>query len=106
MNLNPGLASLAYPVQNKSMGEGRLIRVSKYRGDPQATAYLVATLDKSEAVELVRAKVASLGDELEDLGRVSQVLISAMHLAPGGIMPIDGVRHVAQRPQQAQAKKE
>jgi hypothetical protein len=99
---NVRMAPLAYPVHHRPMGEGRLIRVSKYRGDPQAIAYLVAVQDKIEAMELIRAKAAS-GDEIEDMGRVSEALIAAMSLAPRAFMPIDGVRHVAQQQQQPQA---
>lgn len=70
------------------MGEGRLIRVSKYRGDPQATAYLVALAEKAEATDLVRDVVANLGDEIKDMGRVSEALISAMRLAPSVSAPV------------------
>jgi hypothetical protein len=84
------------------MGEGRLIRVSKYRGDPQAVTYLVAMPDKARATELIAQKATNPGDEIEDLGKVSEALIAAMSLAPGEFMPIDGVRHVAQQQQQPQ----
>jgi hypothetical protein len=80
------------------MGEGRLIRVSKYRGDPEGVAYLVAS-DKARALELVRAKFGRENAELEDLGRVSEALIKAMSLPPDGVIAIDGVRHVSQQQQ-------
>ncbi len=54
------------------MHNGRLIRVSKYRGDPHAAAYIVALADPAKAIELIRVQASSLGDEVEDLGRVSQ----------------------------------
>lgn len=60
------------------MGEGRLIRVSKYRNDPQAVAYLVAVHDKAEAIDFIREKVASPADEVEDLGRASDALLTAL----------------------------
>jgi hypothetical protein len=98
------VAANRYSVHYERMGEGRLIRVSKYRGDPQAVAYLVAVANKAEALELIKAKIGQLGEEIEDLGRVSEALITAMSLAPGDLIPIDGVRHVAQQQQQSQTK--
>ncbi len=65
------------------MGYGRLIRVSKYRGDLSAIAYIVAIADPAKAIELIRQKVANPGDEIEDLGRVSDALLIAMKLQPG-----------------------
>lgn len=85
--------------------EGRLIRVSKYRGDPQAVAYLVAVPDKAGAIDLISG-TASQGEDIEDLGRVSEQLLMAMSLAPGEFIRIDGVRHVAQQQQQPQPKQE
>jgi hypothetical protein len=99
------LAPLPYVVQSKSMGEGRLIRVSKFRGDPQAVAYLIAIPDKARATELITQKAANPGDEIEDLGKVSEALIKAMSLGPGEFIPIDGVNHVAQQQQQLQPVK-
>jgi hypothetical protein len=65
------------------MHNGRLIRVSKYRGDPSAVAYIVAIADPFEAIELIREKAAASDDELEDLGRVSDVLLSTLKLETG-----------------------
>jgi hypothetical protein len=84
------------------MGEGRLIRVSRYRGDPEAVAYLVAMPEKTEAIDLIANQAAGAGDEIEDMGRVSEALITAMHLPPGQFVPLAGVRHVAQQQQQPQ----
>jgi hypothetical protein len=86
------------------MGEGRLIRVSKYRGDPRANSYLIAVADKATAIDSIRSKVASADDEIEDLGQVSAALITAMRLEPGEFLPITGVRHIAQQQQQIQPK--
>jgi hypothetical protein len=86
------------------MGEGRLIRVRKYRGDPQATAYLVAAPEKAAATTFLRGKVASADDEIEDLGRVSAALITAMRLGPGEFVPITSVHHAAPQQQQIQPK--
>jgi hypothetical protein len=83
------------------MGQGRLIRVSKYRGDPRAVSYLVAVPDKARAIELVIRQAASLGDDIEDLGRVSEDLMAAMRLPPGQFLPINGVSHSAQQKPQS-----
>ena len=98
------LVPLPYPGQDVLMGEGRLVRVSRYRGDPHGTAYLVAVPDRAAALKLVAEKAANPGDEIEDLGRVSANLILVMTLAPGEFVPIKGVAHVAQQQQQIQQK--
>ncbi len=102
MLANIRMAIPLHPVQKSRMGEGRLIRVSKYRGDPEGKAYLVAVSDKVQAMQLIASQAASAADEIEDLGRVSDALLAAMSLAPGEFIPIDGVRHVAQQQQQIQ----
>jgi hypothetical protein len=53
--------------------------------------------DKARAIELITSQAASAGNNVEDLGRVSEALIAAIHLPPGQFMPINGVRHVAQQ---------
>jgi hypothetical protein len=80
-------------------GEGRLVRASRFRGDPNARAYLVAVLDKATAIDLITANAAEPGYEIEDLGRVSEDLITAMTLAPGKFVAIDEARHAAQKKQ-------
>lgn len=82
--------------------EGRLVRVSKYRGDPKAVAYVVAVSDKDRASDLIREKVGQPADDIEDLGHVSEQLLMALSLAPDTFARIDGVRHVAQQQQQPQ----
>jgi hypothetical protein len=94
------------PVQKNRMGEGRLIRVCRYRGDPGAKAYLVALSDKAEAMQLIASRAGSAAHEIEDLGRVSEILITAMALTAGEFIAIDGVRHVFQQQQQPQSKTE
>jgi hypothetical protein len=68
------------------MGYGRLIRVSRYRGDEKAVAYVVALTDPAQAIELIRRKVANPEDEIDDLGRVSDALLTAMKLQPGSFV--------------------
>lgn len=78
------------------MTEGRLIRVSRFRGDPKAASYLVAVPNKGEAVDLIVSQAANPGDDVEDLGRVSEALITTMRLPAGQFISVNGVRHVAQ----------
>jgi hypothetical protein len=78
------------------MNEGRLIRVGAYQGDPSAVSYVVAVPDMARALELIGRQAAKPGDYVEDLGRVSEALQAAMHLAPGQFVAITGVRHVAE----------
>lgn len=68
------------------MDDGRLIRVSKYHGDPKAVAYIVAISEAARAIELIRSKVAQSGDKIEDLGRVSDALLLAMKIGPGNFV--------------------
>jgi hypothetical protein len=84
------------------MSEGRLIRVSKFRGDSHAVSYLVAVPDKASAIELIACQAASLGDEVEDLGRVSEALLVALRLPPGQFVSIASTHHGAQQQPQPQ----
>lgn len=68
------------------MHNGRLIRVGKYHRDPRGAAYIVAVADPTKAIELVRAKAAAPGDEIEDLGRVSDALLVTLKLSTGKFM--------------------
>lgn len=85
------------------MGEGRLIRVRKYRGDVKTIAYLVALSDRAEAIALIQQMAADSEDDVEDLGRVSEALLSALAVPNGGFIRIEGVKHVAQQQQQPQS---
>jgi hypothetical protein len=91
------LRPLAYAVQKKRGAAGRLIRASRYRGDPEARAYLVAVPDRATAIDLITANAAEPGYEIEDLGRVSEDLIAAMTLPPGKFVSVDEVHHAAQK---------
>ena len=74
------------------MEEGRLIRVGKYRGDTNAIIYIVAVSNPNKAVNLIRDKTANPVDEVQDLGRVSANLLSALKLLPGDYVRADGQR--------------
>lgn len=76
------------------MERGRLIRVGKYRGDPNAVAYIVALSDPTLAIDVIRKKVGSPGDEFEDLGRVSGDLLKALNLLSGDYARADNPRNL------------
>ena len=75
---------------------GRLIRKRKFRRAAGVTAYIVAIPNPDEAVELIKRKAADPGDEVEDLGRVSEGLITALKLQPGEFMRADEKREPKQ----------
>ena len=74
------------------MEDGCLIRVGKYRGDANAIIYIVAISNPNKAVNLIRDKTANPVDEVQDLGRVSANLLSALKLLPGESIRADGQR--------------
>ena len=69
-----------------SMHNGRLIRVSRSRGDPRKTAYIVAIADPGKAIDLIRMRAASPDADIEDLGRVSDALLLTLKLGTGQFM--------------------
>jgi hypothetical protein len=71
-----------------AMPFGRLIRLRK-QGDSRGIAYIVAITDATEAMELVRVKVAATSDAIEDCCRVSDELLNALQLSPGDISRAD-----------------
>ena len=46
-------------------------------------------------MEIIARQVANSGDDIEDLGRVSEALIKTMRLPEGQFVPINGLQHVA-----------
>jgi hypothetical protein len=68
---------------------GRLIRAGKFRGDPRGVAYIVAIADAAGAIDAIKTNVAKPGDEVEDLGRVSETLIEVFGLSPGQFVRSD-----------------
>jgi hypothetical protein len=65
------------------MAVGRVIRVRKYRSDMDAAIYVVAAAERDKAVGILQSNLSRPDDEYEDLGRVSDKLISALNLKPG-----------------------
>lgn len=78
------MARVYSSVVELGMSGGRLIRVSKYRGDPNAVAYIVATPDAAKAMDILRSAICKPGDDIEDLGRVSEPLLAALNLTADG----------------------
>ena len=65
------------------MGLGQLIRVQAFRGDPDATIYVVAEPKVEKAIDILRTALARPQAEYEDLGRVSDPLLDTLALKPG-----------------------
>jgi hypothetical protein len=65
------------------MGFGRLIRVRAHRGDPEATIYVVAEPEVDKAINILKLALGQPHDEYEDLGRVTDALLSALSLQAG-----------------------
>ena len=66
------------------MSFGRLVRIGNGRGDPNALIYVVAVADPKEALDIVQKKFGRVV-EFEDLGRVTDALLTALALKPGEI---------------------
>ena len=59
---------------------GRMVRVT---GLAATVQYVVAEPDAHLAMEIIRAKVVQDGEHVEDMGRVTEELITALGLRPG-----------------------
>lgn len=68
---------------------GRLIRARAYRGDSKSTTYIVAVDDAATAIDLIKQNVAELGDDIEDLGRVSDGLLRALSLPASSFVSLN-----------------
>jgi beta-galactosidase beta subunit len=76
---------------------GRLIRKSAYCGDSKSTAYIVAVDEAAEAIDLIKQKVAEPGDDIEDLGLVTDGLLQTLNLPAGSFAILDQGRASAPR---------
>jgi hypothetical protein len=79
-------------VSCRAVERGRLIRVRKFRGDTKTVAYIVALTDPGAAVLLIKAKAADPDDAVEDIGQVSEALLSDLNLKPGEFARTDNIR--------------
>ena len=74
------------------MGSGRLIKVRtpSSGGAFVTVGYLVAEQDKTQAIKIIKNKIAKLADEVVAVCRVSEDLLNALHVAPGEFTRADG----------------
>ena len=70
------------------MGFGRLIRVTDNQIDQGSIAYIVAANDVQRAIEIISKRVG-LGSKIEDLGRVSDALLTYLHLRDGEALALE-----------------
>jgi hypothetical protein len=54
------------------------------------TAYVVSEHDADRAVNIIKSKIASLSEEVVVVSRVSEELLHALNVAPGGFARADG----------------
>jgi hypothetical protein len=67
----------------------RLVRKCTYRGDPDATIYVVAVSGAEQAVTIIRNKAANPNDIVQDLGRITGPLVQALNLGQGEFIRVD-----------------
>jgi hypothetical protein len=67
------------------MSFGRLIRVGNRRDENNVAIYVVAEYDAQKAIRIVQRKLGDTTTETEDLGRVSEGLLTALGLKSGEI---------------------
>jgi hypothetical protein len=82
---------------------GRLVRVRG--GELRPVTYIVAVVEADKAVALIRAAIGRDGDEITDLGRVSDELLKALGIAPGDFKSTNEptISQQQQQPQQPAA---
>jgi hypothetical protein len=54
------------------------------------TAYVVSEHDADRAVNIIKSKIATFSDEVVVISRVSEELLHALSVAPGGFARADG----------------
>ncbi|MFZ0723409.1 MAG: hypothetical protein WAM99_21320, partial [Xanthobacteraceae bacterium] len=54
-----------------------------------SSAYIVAVDDAAEAVDLIKQNVAEPGDDIEDLGLVTDGLLQTLNLPAGSFASLD-----------------
>jgi hypothetical protein len=65
------------------VGFGRLIRIRTHRSDADATIYVVAEAEVDKAIAILQRAISQPNSEYEDLGRVSDTLLTALSLQSG-----------------------
>jgi hypothetical protein len=74
------------------MGPGRLInvRTPSSGGEFVTISYLVAEQDADLAIKIIKSKIARSTDEVLAVSRVSEQLLDALGVPPGGFTRADG----------------
>ena len=67
------------------MTNGRLIRIRTHRSDAAAVIYVVAEPEREKAIAILKHALSRPEDEYEDLGRVTDTVLTALALQPGQI---------------------
>lgn len=82
----------AFP--RRQMEFGRLIRI---KCGLKLTAYIVALADPAAAIDLIRKRVGSPDDAIQDVGRVSDDLLRYLDLRSGEFMRADATHPFERR---------
>jgi hypothetical protein len=75
-----------------AMALGCLVKVTTRlpSAGPVATAYVVSEQDADRAINIIKGKIATPTDEVVVVSRVSEELLHALGVAPGGFTRADG----------------
>ena len=75
------------------MGAGCLItvRTPSLVGEFVTVGYLVAEQDTDQAVRIIKSNIARTADEVVAVSRVSEELLAALGVRPGGFTRADGL---------------
>jgi len=74
------------------MGIGCLVKVTTPSSDDEllSIAYVVFEQDADRAINIIKSKIAQIADDVVVVSRVSEELLCALDVAPGGFKRADG----------------
>ena len=74
------------------MALGCLVKVTTRSSDAWLveTAYVVSEQDTDRAINIIKSEIAKFSDEVVVVSRVSEELLHALSVAPGGFARADG----------------
>jgi hypothetical protein len=72
------------------MGIGHLVSVRSQSSGGATISYVVSEPDVNQAVEIIKNEIAALADEVVEVCRVSEQLLDALGVPPGGFRRADG----------------
>jgi hypothetical protein len=99
MNSNmPGLRAILHRwarsigAASAAMALGCLVKVTTRSSGARLveTAYVVSEHDADRAVNIIKSRIAALSDEVVVVSHVSEELLHALSVAPGGFTRADG----------------